>query len=939
MIIPGTIKQYLAHFLLTALCFTLISCGQEMNEQQMLQSAKSHMDKDELMTASIELRNTLKQNKENAEARYLLGNINLKIGDLATAEKEFRRAASAGWDQQAVQTDIARIFITKREFKKLLDEITVENTWSAETKANISALRATAFAGLGQLIQAKETLDEARSYSSDALYVLKATAVFQLAGLHEGDANATLDKALSLYPDNSEILLLQASSNIQNENFKKAADFFSRVIALDPPKLITANGRVAHIGLARLQIIDNKVEEANATLAKLLKRNEKDPEANYLAGLLALHQQKYHAAEEYIRQLLAIAPDHVQSQQVLGKIKYALKDFDQAAHYLSAYLNLNPDDIAVRKLLTNTYILLNQSGLAESTLHGVTAVDPDDPEMLTLLSQIEFNKGDLNAGILSLNKAIKSSPDNIALHKQLAKAYIATGKLEPALAEIKTFHKLSNNTEETWKLGISAYLKMGQIDKAINIANRMLAKNPKDPNYNSLNGSLYALNNNHEKARAYFDKALKLQENLPSATVGLARLEKKEGNIDKAIELYESLVNLNLAGTQPMLALSELAAQQSRTNDMLSWLEKARNAAPGEVNSRIILANYYLGINEPAKANIYVQEALKTSPEQNDLLLLQGKVLIAQKHYHEAEPLLSQLLSKSPDSITIRLLLGETLLHQNRLADARKHFQTILDKQNNNIMAMTLLADTEFKDGKYNKSLEYTKQLQQAQPEHYLGYLLEGNIWFAKHDYNKAHLAYSHAWKNGQTAELAMKLYATANQTKNFDSSIEPLLSWIQKHPDDYTTRFYLATVYQNAQQDTKAIAAYEKILGGTPDNAAVLNNLAWLYSLKDNPKALDYAEKAYRLTQTDPGILDTYGWILVKHGKTQKGLRLLAQAMEQIPDNLEIRYHYAAALIQADNTTEGHQILESLLKLNRPFIGRNEAEQLLANQISSDGI
>ncbi|MCG6939545.1 MAG: PEP-CTERM system TPR-repeat protein PrsT [Gammaproteobacteria bacterium] len=937
MINPAKSKQNIGRYLLTLICLALVSCSTGMNEQQMLQNAKSYLSKQELMAASIELRNTLQKNRENAEARYLLGTIYMQIGDLPSAEKEFRRAELAGWDQQEIQTNIARIFITRKDFKKLLDEISIVNTWSADTQANIAAMRALAYAGLGNLVQAKTALEEGRKYSTDALYVLKTTVMFQLASVEQGDATATLQKALTLYPENSELLLLQASNRIQNDNLSQAAETFKKVISLDPPNLITANGRIAHIGLARLQIIDKNIEGANSTLARLLKRNDNDPDANYLAGLLALNQHNYDIAEEHIRKLLAISPDHIQSQQAMGKIKYALKNYDQAVHYLATYLNSNPDDVAVRKLLANTYIILNQPELAKSTLQGTTAVDPEDPEILTLLSQIEFNKGDLNTGIQFLSKAVKSSPDNIALHKQLAKAYISTGNMSQALAEIKTYHRLSNNTEETQKLGISAYLKSGQIDKAIIIVNQMLDKKPDDPELLSLNGGLYAAINNNQQARLYFNKALQLQDMLPTAIVGLARLEKKEGSYDKAIALYNSLVDANIGGTIPMLALSELAAEQNRTSDMLSWLEKARNAAPAEARPRIILANYYLSINDTDKANIYVQEALKTSPEQPDLLALQGRILIAQKRYQEAVPILKDLLTKIPDSSTVRTLLGEAYLRQGMTTNAREQLQKILDRENDNVIAITLMAETEFKEGHLDKSLEYTKLLQKTQPESYIGYLLEGNIWVSKADYNKAYTAFALAWKYQHTADLAIKLFMAAKHSMDFKAAIEPLTTWLNTHPNDSTTRFFLAMTYQNAEDNDSAIAEYETILKDKPDNAAVLNNLAWLYSLKNNPKALDYAEKAYRLTQTDPGILDTYGWLLVQQGQTMKGRRLLQQAMEQLPDNLEIRYHYAVALIHSDSKSEGQQILEKLLRENRPFIGRKDAQQLIAKLASAD--
>ena len=113
-------------------------------------------------------------------------------------------------------------------------------------------------------------------------------------------------------------------------------------------------------------------------------------------------------------------------------------------------------------------------------------------------------------------------------------------------------------------------------------------------------------------------------------------------------------------------------------------------------------------------------------------------------------------------------------------------------------------------------------------------------------------------------------------------------------------------------------------------NNGAILNNLAWLYAEKGNPKALEIAEKAYRASPESPDIQDSYGWILVQNDQAEKGLRLIKQALELLPGNTEIRYHYAAALIKSGNKSEGLQILENLLKENADFNGRKEAEQLL---------
>ena len=75
-----------------------------------------------------------------------------------------------------------------------------------------------------------------------------------------------------------------------------------------------------------------------------------------------------------------------------------------------------------------------------------------------------------------------------------------------------------------------------------------------------------------------FNRSLQQSNNL-SAAVGLAALNKQEGRLDEARALYKNLINANLGGTLPMLAMSELAALEKDESKMLSWLEKARTAS------------------------------------------------------------------------------------------------------------------------------------------------------------------------------------------------------------------------------------------------------------------------------------------------------------------------------------------------------------------------
>jgi len=478
MLYPGNFNHYIKHCFLTGILLILVSCSGGISEQQMLKNAKSHLEEGRLIAAAIELQNTVQKNSNNAEARFLLGNIELEIGYLTSAEKEFNRAELAGWDEQQTKLALARVLIARNKYQQLLDDINIKNSWSATARANITALRALAYAGLDQTSQAKITLDESQVQDPDAFQVLKTTANFQITGILNGDAADTLKKALSLYPDNPEFLLLHATNDLQNKNITRAAKTYKKIIDHEPANLITRYGRSARIDLARLLITEKHYDRARATLKPVLAKNHSDPVANYLSSLIAFSQGDYNQAEMYMRKLLKIVPNHVQSQQLMGNIKFALNDYDQAAHYLTNSLAQAPDNLLIYKLLTRTYMALNKPSKAESTIQSALSINPNDAEALSLLSQLKYRLGDTAASIDTLAQAIKLNPKNSALYKQLVIAYIKAGETDKALSEIKNFQRLSKNLEEARKLSIRAYLQAGNINKAIKITKELLINDP-----------------------------------------------------------------------------------------------------------------------------------------------------------------------------------------------------------------------------------------------------------------------------------------------------------------------------------------------------------------------------------------------------------------------------------------------------------------------------
>jgi tetratricopeptide (TPR) repeat protein len=127
------------------------------------------------------------------------------------------------------------------------------------------------------------------------------------------------------------------------------------------------------------------------------------------------------------------------------------------------------------------------------------------------------------------------------------------------------------------------------------------------------------------------------------------------------------------------------------------------------------------------------------------------------------------------------------------------------------------------------------------------------------------------------------------------------------------------------------AVRELESILQLQPDNAPILNNLAWQYQqLGDLNKALELATRALELDPDSGSIADTLAWIYRDLGQLDISLELLRDAGRLSPDNGEIRFHLASVLVDAGEEGEARQILQNLVASNAQFPSRARAEELL---------
>jgi len=168
---------------------------------------------------------------------------------------------------------------------------------------------------------------------------------------------------------------------------------------------------------------------------------------------------------------------------------------------------------------------------------------------------------------------------------------------------------------------------------------------------------------------------------------------------------------------------------------------------------------------------------------------------------------------------------------------------------------------------------------------------------------------------------------------QNFAGAQQDLEDATAKDKRQANAQFLLASIYEQNKEYEKAEARYRLALEANPDHALALNNLAYSLAVRrKTPKeALPMAEKAYKLTNGNPSVGDTLGWIHHLMGSNEKANELLEAAARGAAQNAEIQLHWAIVCADLGQNLQAAAALDRALKLDPALASTEEVKQLRA--------
>ena len=235
--------------------------------------------------------------------------------------------------------------------------------------------------------------------------------------------------------------------------------------------------------------------------------------------------------------------------------------------------------------------------------------------------------------------------------------------------------------------------------------------------------------------------------------------------------------------------------------------------------------------------------------------------------------------------------------------------------------------------GRPEKALARVQQVVNRNPKHFLAWNLLGEIQMQQKEYADAEYSFKQVIAIAPAWSIPYRNLVRIRLEQQQPDAALAMVEEGYKKTDDTILGLELAAYFEQRGNDDLAIKQYEKLLTQHPDLQVAANNLAMLLTRGDaQPAALDRALELVKgfKDSDNPVLLDTLGWVHFKRGELAQALPVLQRAQLAAPKLPEISYHLGMAYYRNGRKEEARVQLAKALERERPFPGREEAQQVL---------
>jgi predicted Zn-dependent protease len=621
-----------------------------------------------------------------------------------------------------------------------------------------------------------------------------------------------------------------------------------------------------------------------------------------LAGIYQ-SQKQGDKARELVEGAIKRMPDNVDLRLMLVQIYESLGLEPQVEALLIELIRLQPSDKAHRIRLAQFYSRANHPDEAERVLRDAIKAMPEERDLKVALIDFLATQRSREAAARELAAMIAANPQDYDLQFEQAKFDEQSGES----AQAEAVYRKIIAAAQLDAAGITARNRLAALKAQQNdlagaqaLVAEVLASNPRNDDALILRGNLALAQKDPKTAIADLRAVLRDQPNTVGVMRSLARAHIANGEPVLAEEILRRALEANPKDSTLQLDLAQLVFDLGRPGQAKPIIDALATQQPN--NTQILETQYKVAVatNDLVTARAAADAFVATQPQWSVGYFFQGAVAEATQRPEDAVRLYSKSLELQPDAAEPLQGLVRVLATLKRTPEALKRLDGIIDRY----------------------------------PKEPLALAIKGDLLLSMEQPTEAAAAFKTAIERDPKLSVAYRNLAIAeHMNHDDDGAIATLRAGIDKvsHPEVLETA--LAGLYDSLGRPDDAAEVYEAALRRDPQADVAANNLAmFLVTHKKDQASLDRAVKlsARFAESSNPDFLDTYGWVLYKHGDAMAAVVALRDVLAKAPQSPVVLYHLGMAQFLAGQSDAARDSLTRAVKSGKNFPGMDEAKATL---------
>ena len=882
-------------FLVVFLIVLLGACGQEPTPEARMQAAEELLAVGNYGEALIELRKAVASDPQSTAAWLAQGRAEYTIGDLDAAEFSVSRAIELGLESGEAIDLLLRIRLLERRANEVIAFL--EDNPDVVDDETRAALRAEAMINLGRIDDAGAEIAGVGSLRNSDRGRLLMGRVLAASGDRDGAAAELRQVAEDsrVWPE----AMLVLAAVLQQQNDLEAAERTVEMITSAGPGMRLPLRVAANRMLFDLQMARGSVEEGRMTLAVLSALAPGSPQTVIAEARIAFVSGDIAAASGPLQTLLWQYPENAQARLLLGIALVESGSVLQGEQQLKWLLSADPELTPARVALARAQIAQGKFDAAHALLSDAGPMA--GPEIAALLGRVKLHLGYSNEAIAFLAAAAAASdaPDQLTL--DLVEAHLQSGNVGEAarLLSEREFDAAYSDRVARLRLVTDGLARGPRY--AVRALEAAVLDQPQDIRLRLLAASVYlSALDDPAAAERHVEAALELEPRNVEALYSQATLQVSRSDFTSAEETLNRILDIDANSVAAITLLARIATRQGDQGGARVWMDELNRIGSSRANHELLRVLILRGDWDAAER---LAESMATDSGAGAYLA--GIAYLQSGFVARALPVLREATRSLPDVPETWLMRGVAEARLGELDASLQSINRALQERPGWLQAVRVQLYVLTESDRNDEALRIVAELANEEPGDVRRRLLAAETLAAVGMYAEADARF------GELPLAAMsstQLFAwgQVRQRGGLPDPNEPLERWIVEYPDDASVRVVLVERLHQSGDSATAFEHLQHLLANRPNNAAILNNVAWyLYDI-DNSEletAIDVARDAARISPDSGPILDTLGWLLTAAGEFDEAVEILRRATRLEPSDPRIREHLETAEARAQDS------------------------------------